>query len=48
MATRKKNTVSHRERKNPRSREDYRAKQRESNAKRGRQEFDPKTKEWIR
>jgi hypothetical protein len=37
MATKRKNTVDHRERKNKRSREDYRAKQHESNAKRGKQ-----------
>jgi hypothetical protein len=43
-----KNVISHRERKNPQSRDAYREKRREQNAARPKQTYNLATKEWVR
>lgn len=48
MATKKKNTTPHRDRKNPHSREEYRAKKHARNVERGPQFWSEKLKEWLR
>jgi hypothetical protein len=48
MATKKKNAISHKERKNPHSLEDYRARKHAQNAARGKQMYDFERKGWVR
>jgi len=48
MAVKRKNVIDHRERKNPRSRQQYREDKHKQNEWRGKQSFDPVSKTWSR